>query len=138
VCVLAALATSAGGAAGAGGAIAPGAHARDLQAAADGASCPHLGAPALASDPRAHSLRVFAIQFGQHPAQIVDGAVYRHAIDCVMRTEVAPHLANGRANLVVFDEDIGLETIAAGPRGARARALLRTSRRQGGVRGRAT
>jgi len=69
---------------------------------------------------------VFAIQFAQRPAQMLDGAVYRHAIDCVMRTEVAPDLARGRPNLVVFDEDIGLETIAAGPRGARARALLRT------------
>ena len=47
-----------------------------------------------------------------------------HAIDCALRTEVLPHLAAGRPNLVVFDEDIGLETIAVGPRGAAARALL--------------
>jgi hypothetical protein len=89
-------------------------------------ACPHVGASALASDPRPHALRVFAIQFEQHPAQVLDGTVYRHAIDCVMQTEVAPHLARGRPNLVVFDEDIGLETIAGGPRGAKARALLRT------------
>jgi hypothetical protein len=89
-------------------------------------ACPHMGAPALASDPRPHALRVFAIQFEQHPAQIVNAAAYRHAIDCVMRTEVAPDLARRRPDVVVFDEDIGLETIAGGPRGARARALLRT------------
>ncbi len=41
-----------------------------------------------------------------------------HAIDCAIRTEVLPHLAHGRPNLVVFDEDIGFETIAIGARGA--------------------
>ena len=51
-------------------------------------------------------------------------ADYRRAIDCALRTEVLPHLAKGRPNLVVFDEDIGLETIAVGPRGAAARTLL--------------
>src|SRR6202035_5811140 len=42
-----------------------------------------------------------------------------------MRHEVAPYLASGRPNLVVFDEDIGLETLAIGPRGAKTRYLLR-------------
>ena len=50
---------------------------------------------------------------------------YRRAVDCVMRLEVAPHLAAGRPNLVVFDEDVGLETLAIGPRGASARSILR-------------
>jgi len=89
------------------------------------ANCPAIARPALAADPRPHALRVFAIQFEQHPAEIVDAASYVQAIDCVMRTEVAPYLARGRPNLVVFDEDIGLETLAAGERGAGARALLR-------------
>ena len=35
--------------------------------------------------------------------------------------EVAPFLARGRPNLVVFDEDLGLETLAIGPRAAAAR-----------------
>ena len=94
-------------------------------AAARAASCPHWGRPAVAADPRPHALRVFAIQFEQHPAQIATAADYRHAIDCALRTEVLPHLAPDRPNLVVFDEDIGLETIAVGPRGAAARARLR-------------
>ncbi len=89
------------------------------------AGCPHFGRPALASDPRSRALRVFAIQFRQQPATITDAGSYRRAIDCAMRIEVAPRLARGRPNLVVFDEDIGLEAIAAGPRGAAARALLR-------------
>ncbi len=95
-----------------------------LPAAARTASCPHWGRPAVAADPGPHALRVFAIQFQQHPAQIATAADYRRAIDCALRTEVLPHLASTRPNLVVFDEDIGLETIAVGPRGAAARALL--------------
>ncbi|HEY6396243.1 MAG TPA: hypothetical protein VIX82_02195 [Solirubrobacteraceae bacterium] len=89
------------------------------------ASCPHFGRPALAADRRRGALRVFAIQFLQRPATIVDAASYAHAIDCAMRTEVLPYLARGRPNLVVFDEDIGLEALASGPRGAAGRALLR-------------
>src|ERR1700749_3388212 len=96
-----------------------------LPATAQAAACPHWGRPAIAADPRPHALRVFAIQFEQHPAQTATAADYRHAIDCALRTEVPPPLAAHRPNLVVFDEDIGLETIAVGPRGAAARALLR-------------
>jgi hypothetical protein len=88
-------------------------------------ACPHFGKPALASDARAHALRVFAIQFRQQPEAITSTGSYARAIDCAMRAEVVAHLARGRPNLVVFDEDIGLEAIAAGPRGADARALLR-------------
>jgi hypothetical protein len=50
---------------------------------------------------------------------------YQRAINCVMRLEVAPHVARNRPNLVVFDEDIGLEALAIGPRGAETRRLLR-------------
>ena len=89
------------------------------------ARCGHWGRPALALDPRAHALRVFAIQLHQNPAAIVNPAAYRAAIDCALRLEVLPHLARGAANLVVFDEDTGLEALGAGPRGAGARALLR-------------
>ncbi len=89
------------------------------------AGCTGWGRPAVAADPRPKALRVFAIQFEQRPAQIRTAGDYAHAINCAIRTEVLAHLARGRPNLVVFDEDIGLETIAVGPRGARARALLR-------------
>jgi hypothetical protein len=88
-------------------------------------SCPHWGRPALAQAPRPHALRVFAIQFEQQPAQMTSIASYAHAIDCAMRLEVVPLLARHRPNLVVFDEDVGLETLASGARGAPARALLR-------------
>src|ERR1700744_2949184 len=95
-----------------------------VPAGAQAAACPHWGRPAIAGDPRPGALRVVAIQFAQHPAQIATAADYRRAIDCALRTEVLPHVAKDRPNLVVFDEDIGLETIAVGPRGAAARALL--------------
>jgi len=68
---------------------------------------------------------VFAIQFEQRPAQMRTAGDFSRAIDCAIRTEVLPHLVHGRPNLVVFDEEIGLETLAIGPRGAAARALLR-------------
>jgi hypothetical protein len=87
--------------------------------------CPHWGRTAIAADFRPDALRVFAIQFEQQPAAMATSADYARAIDCALRAEVLPHVARGRPNLVVFDEDIGLETIAVGPRGAAARTLLR-------------
>ena len=94
-------------------------------AGAPATACSHFGRPALALDPRPHALRVFAIQLMQHPGQIRDAAAFRTAIDCALRLEVVPHLARGRANLVVFDEDAGLQALGAGPRAAGARRLLR-------------
>ncbi len=88
------------------------------------AACPHFGRPAVAADPRPHALRVFAIQFRQEPARTINAASFSRAIDCVMRVEVAPYFVRGRPNLVVFDEDLGIETLAVGPRGAAARRLL--------------
>ncbi len=104
-------------------AVAPGAGASGGAARAR-ARCSGWGRPALAADPRPGALRVFAIQFAQDPAATATATDYTRAIDCAIRTEVLPHLARGRPNLVVFDEDIGLETIAIGARGAAARALL--------------
>lgn len=90
-----------------------------------GPQCPGFARPAIAADPNPGALRVFAIQFEQQPAEMISAGSYRNAVDCVMRHEVAPYLASGRPNLVVFDEDIGLETLAVGPRGAKTRYLLR-------------
>ncbi len=99
--------------------------------AATRASCPGWGRPAIAADPATiprhrarHALRVFAIQLRQNPATIATAADYRRAIDCAFVTEVAPYLARGRPNLVVLDEDVGLETLAIGARGASARRVL--------------
>lgn len=109
------------------------AHASATGAARPGhaGGCPGWGRPAVAAvaadPPRGRArrtLRVFAIQLRQDPATIASAAAYRHAIDCAFETEVAPHLAAGRPNLVVLDEDVGLETLAIGARGAATRRVL--------------
>jgi hypothetical protein len=116
-------------------AVTAGASSRTAAAAstlgAPSAGCPGWGRPAIATDPTTiprhrarHALRVFAIQLRQDPAAIATAADYRRAIDCAFATEVAPYLARGRPNLVVLDEDVGLETLAIGPRGASARRVL--------------
>jgi len=94
------------------------------RAASSASGCTHFGRPALAADPRADALRVFAIQFLQRPATMATSSDYAHAIDCAIRQGVLPYLAHGRPNLVVFDEDIGLETLATGPNATQGRALL--------------
>ncbi|HWE31890.1 MAG TPA: hypothetical protein VG410_00315, partial [Solirubrobacteraceae bacterium] len=68
---------------------------------------------------------MFAIQFRQQPAVMTTAASYRDAIVCAVQREVVPYLAHGRPNLIVFDEDSGLETLAIGPRAAAARRMLR-------------
>src|ERR1700727_4032785 len=84
---------------------------------ANAAACSHWGRPAIAADPHPHVLRVFAIQFEQHPADIATAADYRSAIDCALRTEVLPHLAKDRANVAVFDETSALEPLPRAPTG---------------------
>ncbi|GAC1439356.1 MAG: carbon-nitrogen hydrolase family protein [Solirubrobacteraceae bacterium] len=101
------------------------------QAQCDGAS------PRLSLDPRGHAPRVFAMQFKQEPANVVSLGAFRRAIDCRLRRYVLPHLARGRPNVVVFDEDTGLMTIATGARGAAARSMLRPGAQIAGCEGQA-
>jgi hypothetical protein len=96
-------------------------------AAARAPACPGWGHPALATlaPARTHgAVRVFAIQLRQDPAGTATAGDFRRQIGCAFRTEVVPHLARHRPNVVVFDEDLGLETLAIGARGAAARAIL--------------
>jgi len=51
-------------------------------------------------------LRVFAIQFKQNPAYVIDAATYDHKMRCLVEEYVLPHRARG-VNLVVFNEDTG-------------------------------
>lgn len=78
----------------------------------------------LALDPHAKSPRVFAMQYKQEAHSIVSYASFRQKIDCMLRRYVLGHLARGRPNVVVFNEDIGLATIAVGSRGAPARSVF--------------
>lgn len=67
-------------------------------------------------------LRVFAMQYEQSPAYVKSYATFQHKMDCLIREYVLPHKGPG-VNLVVFNEDTGLATLATGSRGAVARAL---------------
>lgn len=68
-------------------------------------------------------LRVFAIQYKQQAAYATTYQTFAAKMDCLMRDYVVPHLDRSKTNLVVFNEDIGLATLATGSRGAQARAL---------------
>jgi hypothetical protein len=81
-------------------------------------------APILALDPARGAPRVFAMQLKQDARDVTSYAAFRRKIACAIRTQVVPHLAHGRPNLVVFGEDAGLITTAIGSRGRRARALV--------------
>lgn len=64
------------------------------------------------------------MQYKQAPSSVVSYASFRAKIDCMLRRYVLPHLARGRPNVVVFNEDVGLATLAIGSRGAAGRALF--------------
>ena len=80
----------------------------------------HRSHPAIeALDPRPGAPRVFGMQYKQDARNVVSYASFRRKIDCMLRTYVLPHLARGRPNVVVFNEDIGLAALGVGSRGAR-------------------
>ncbi len=82
----------------------------------------HRQAPAIqAYDPHPGAPRVFAMQYKQDIRNVVTYEAYRTKIECLMREYVVPRLAHGRPNIVAFNEDVGLMTLAIGSRGAAAR-----------------
>lgn len=81
-------------------------------------------APIEAYDAKPGAPRVFAMQPKQDPRNVVTYGAFRRKIDCMIRELVVPRLARDRPNVVVFNEDIGLMTIATGSRGRPARALF--------------
>ena len=72
---------------------------------------------------------MFAIQYRQAAANVVSYASFHATIDCLLRRYVLPYRARGRPNVVVFDEDTGLATLALGSRGALARGAVRPAPR---------
>ena len=91
-------------------------------------ACPatpaQLRPPVLSLDAHRGAPRVFAMQYEQTVASVVSYGSYAAAIDCAIRHYVVPHLARGRPNVVVFNEDVGLATVAIGSRGEAARNLF--------------
>ncbi|HEX2086758.1 MAG TPA: glycerophosphodiester phosphodiesterase family protein [Solirubrobacteraceae bacterium] len=75
--------------------------------------------------------RVFAMQFKQELRHVETYASFRTKIECMIRERVVPRLAKGRPNVVAFNEDIGLMTIATGTRGLAARELFGPGRAPG-------
>ena len=74
--------------------------------------------------PRPGAPRVFAIQFKQDVRHVVSYASFRAKVECTLRELVVPHLARDRPNVVAFNEDVGLATIATGSRGRPAREIF--------------
>lgn len=68
--------------------------------------------------------RVFAMQFKQELRHVVSYPDFRTKIECMVRELVVPRLAKGRPNVIAFNEDVGLMTIATGTRGAVARGAF--------------
>jgi predicted amidohydrolase len=81
-------------------------------------------APIEAYDAKPGAPRVFAMQPKQDPRNVLTYGAFRRKIDCMIREVVVPRLARDRPNVVVFNEDIGLMTIATGSRGKAARDLF--------------
>lgn len=72
-------------------------------------------------DPRG-DLRVVGLQYKQDIDNVVDYAAFRTAMRCLVEDHVVDRL-DGRPMLAVFNEDIGLMTLATGSRGASLRTL---------------
>jgi glycerophosphoryl diester phosphodiesterase len=80
--------------------------------------------PQVSRYPAPRAPRVFAMQFKQELANVVSYETFRTKIECMILEYVVPRLAKGRPDLVAFNEDVGLATIATGSRGQAARDLL--------------
>lgn len=79
-----------------------------------------------------HGLRAFAIQYKQEIDYVETYDSFRSKIRCLMDDYVSPHLSTQVPNLVVFNEDIGLATLATGSRGATARMFAASRAGKGG------
>jgi hypothetical protein len=78
--------------------------------------------PATGTSAPNGDLRVVGIQYDEQVANVTSYATFRRAMDCLMREFVVPNEHAGEPTLVVFNEDIGLMTLATGSRGALVRA----------------
>lgn len=85
---------------------------------------PRWGPTTAHSDPRG-DLRVVGLQYKQDVGNVATYDGFRTAMRCLVEDHVAP-LMDDRPMLAVFNEDIGLMTIATGSRGATIRAQAAT------------
>ncbi len=80
--------------------------------------------PIRAFDAAPGAPRVFAMQFKQELRHVENYRSFRLKIECMIRQYVVPFKATGRPNVVAFNEDVGLMTLATGSRGAAARDIF--------------
>lgn len=78
---------------------------------------PHWAPPTGSANPRG-DLRVIGIQYLQDVRNVATYATFRTAMRCLVEEFVVPLVVPGRPTLAVFNEDIGLMTLATGSRGA--------------------
>ncbi|HWC34500.1 MAG TPA: hypothetical protein VG650_06695 [Mycobacteriales bacterium] len=110
-------------------ALAPAVHAAKPVAATCRALRPPRYAPASGTTVRHGDLRVVGIQYDQQVANVVSYASFRRAMTCLVKELVVPHEKRGEPTLAVFNEDIGLMTLATGARGATVRAQAESALR---------
>jgi hypothetical protein len=80
--------------------------------------------PIVSRAPAPDAPRVFAMQFKQEVANVTTYETFRTKIECMIRQYARGRFAKGRPNLVAFNEDVGLMTIATGSRGEAAREIV--------------
>lgn len=72
---------------------------------------------------RGAALRTVALQFKQHVRYVETYDTFRTKMRCLMEEHVVPVMRRGLPTLVVYNEDIGLMTLATGSRGAAVREM---------------
>ena len=93
------------------------------KACAETEASTHLG-PIVARSPAPRAPRMFAMQFKQDLANVTTYDAFRSKIECMIRDYVKKRRAGDRPNVVAFNEDVGLMTIATGSRGEAAREIF--------------
>lgn len=96
----------------------------------DLATCERLRPPrwraATGTPARGARLRAVAIQFKQDIRHVESYGTFRTKMRCLVEEHAVPVMEPGLPMLVVFNEDIGLMTLATGTRGAATREQART------------
>ncbi len=87
---------------------------------------PDRWAPAIGSPRPDAAMRVVALQFKQDVRHVATYDDFRTKMRCLMEEHVVPVLDDDLPTLVVFNEDIGLMTLAVGSRGATVREQAAT------------
>ncbi|HVT36103.1 MAG TPA: hypothetical protein VHE37_10975 [Nevskiaceae bacterium] len=87
---------------------------------------PTRWAPATGAADARGTLRVVGIQYKQDVRHVVSYDSFRTKMRCLVEDHAVPLMQPGQAMLVVFNEDIGLMTVATGARGAGVRKQAAT------------